>query len=251
LILVSLHWDVPGDTSSIRHTTMTLLQTLGVTTFGVGILNIVLETNSWRNYLGDRVKDVIIEQSYLQVMDKDALRTIQTNVFKALFKDKTIDREDSFLDCFHSNLNKYIGASYREDVTTEIICVDADGKNAWKVFQCITYTCRKSSEAIQPDVQWEPDEYENIDVISIIITIRYPYNHERFGKEISNERLILTTGQGGYLKMKYDSWMLPQSGIAWRFIPRAPISSESAETPSYEGSNTTETTTPQSRIEAE
>jgi hypothetical protein len=34
---------------------MTLLQTLGVTTFGVRILNIVLETSDWRIYFEERV----------------------------------------------------------------------------------------------------------------------------------------------------------------------------------------------------
>jgi hypothetical protein len=323
-ILVSLHWDVSSETSSTQHTLLTLLQTLGVTTFGVGILNIVIEMKDWRSYFEERVKNVIIEQSFLERLDSDTLHAIQTNVLKAFFKDKTIDREGSFLDYFHSNLHKFIAEPYREDVTSEIICESYHkDKNTWKIYECLTYICRKSAGSIQPEVRWGPDRYEKITVESVTITIRYPFNHEQMGEEkvlrskerndnlqnivseslvpynidgliviieaeyliskdrfqywqmshstknleivitcpkeydiqflplVLHEELVLITQKSRYLRMKYDSWMLPQSGIAWRFVPMksgcAPISSES-ENPPHEVANVTETTTHKPRI---
>jgi len=70
-----------------------------------------------------------------------------------------------------------------------------------------------------------------------------------------NEELVLTTERCGYLKMKYNFWMLPDSGIAWRFIPKpghAPTSSESIEPPPRErGERDGAGSTPHSRIEVE
>ena len=156
-ILGSLNWTVPKGTSSIQHIGMSLLETLGVAIFGIGILNIILETNGWRNYFEDRLKHIVIDHSYLTSLDDGTLRGIQTGVFKALFGDKSIDREGSFLEYFDSNLHKYIGAPYREDVTTEIFCKSHD-ENRWKISQRVTYTCRRSAKGIQDDVRWGPGD---------------------------------------------------------------------------------------------
>jgi hypothetical protein len=80
-----------------------LLETLGVTIFGVGLLNIMLETKDWRYYFGRRMRELVVDQSYLKTLDKDVLSSLQANVLKALFKDQNIDREGSFLNYFHSS----------------------------------------------------------------------------------------------------------------------------------------------------
>ena len=171
-----------------------LLETLGVAIFGIGILNIILETNGWRNYFEDRLKHIVIDHSYLTSLDDGTLRGIQTGVFKALFGDKSIDREGSFLEYFDSNLHKYIGAPYREDVTTEIFCKSHD-ENRWKISQRVTYTCRRSAKGIQDDVRWGPGVNEKIDVKSVEIKIRYPYNLlKQLEKTPDDKRILLRPG---------------------------------------------------------
>jgi hypothetical protein len=58
------------------------------------------------------------------------------------------------------------------------------------------------------------------------ITIIYPADHTiQIKPLVLNEELILITETVGYFKAKYDSWMLPASGLAWRImLPRRPSS---------------------------
>jgi len=182
LILISINWDTPDKPSEIRHILFSLIQTLGVTTFGLGILNIVVETADWRRYFEQRIRAIVIDQSYLQRLDSDILQAMQTNILKALFRDANIDREGSFLNYFHENLHRYIAEPFREDVTNELIC-EAHDPNSWKVFDRVTYVCRKSAGSIQSDVRWIPDRDEFLSVQSVSIEIQYPYNHRDKGLE--------------------------------------------------------------------
>jgi hypothetical protein len=269
-----------------------LIETVGVTLFGIGLLNIVLETRDWREYFENRVQHLIMEQSYLNGLDKEALQLLQVRALKAQYKDEKIDHEGSFLNYFHSNLHQYIAEPYREDVTVEMLF--RRGKDqSWDVFDRVTYVCRRSAAGIQPNIRWVPDRDEFKEVRSITIDIQYPYNHDKKGtcetlasytKEnlpdegvsvslenykdvdglivimtanysidgdrfqywtmahptrnfdvtltfpdeyeiqikplVLNPEVILTTQHPGYRKVKYDSWMLPTSGLAWRIISK-------------------------------
>jgi hypothetical protein len=270
-----------------------LLETLGVTIFGVGLLNIMLETKDWRHYFGGRMRELVVDQSYLKTLDKDVLSSLQGNVLKALFKDQNIDREGSFLNYFHSRLHRYIADPYLEDVTSELICAPS-GANAWTVLDRVTYVCRKSASGIQQNVRWVADPNEFLAVEALSVSVQYPYTHEKqgqcvilhdgkpSGREVTveldnfkdvdglivittskyridverfqywtmmhptrnfditiiypadhaiqtnplilNKDLILITEAAGYFKAKYDSWMLPASGLAWRIVPaRVPL----------------------------
>jgi len=185
LVGVSQYLDLPNDLTSWRHIGLGVVQTIGVTLLGIGLLNIVLETADWRRYFEDRIREIVVEQSYIQKLDPNILQTMQVNILKALFRDKTIDREGSFLNYFHSNLHKYIAEPYREDVTTEIFCERHDDGRSWIVRDVVSYTCRRSAEAIQRDVRWEADHDEFRSVEAVSISIQYPYNHLEKGGEKS------------------------------------------------------------------
>lgn len=299
LILLSLYLDIPSApmnagieaSRGVPHIAVKLLEATGAILFGVGLLNIMLETKDWRDYFEQRIRDLIVDQKYLNILDKETLNSLQTNILKAQFKDEQIDREGSFLNYFHSNLHKYIAEPYREDVTLEVIC-KMDENADFLIFDRITYVCRRSSTGIQSHIVWLVDEEEYSCIETLQIDIQYPYDHERkgeqermyddvpeLGKELSiplsdfkdvdgliviissrykanrekfqywtmahpsrsfqitimfppemdlqvkplvlNPELILTTVNQGYYKAKYDSWMLPESGLAWRFINKS------------------------------
>jgi hypothetical protein len=281
----------------LTSTFISVVQTVGVTVFALGIFNLVIETKDWRDYFEQRIRQIVIEQSYLNQMDTQILNTLQTNVLKALFKDQNIDREGSFLNYFHTNLHKYIAAPYRQDVTCELLCeLDKLAESSWLVSERVTYICRKTAASIQKTIEWWVDPQEFVRVDSVLIEIQYPFNHPNAGKteplikepnlqqkglnkkyEISvslekysqidrliviitskyavnkerfqywqmahptsnfditityppgngiqvqplgiNPAFVLSNQGPGYFKMKYDSWMLPESGIAWRILP--------------------------------
>jgi hypothetical protein len=76
------------------------LTTLSVALIGFAIFSLALDTIDWREYFAERLKEVVIESDYLQTLDSDTLRDIQTRLLKAQFKNQAIDKEGSFLNYF-------------------------------------------------------------------------------------------------------------------------------------------------------
>jgi hypothetical protein len=267
-----------------------LVDVVGIAIIAIGALNILLETRDWREYFSKLLREIVVEQSYLDTLDKDKLTVLQTNVLKAVFRDQMIDREGSFLNYFHSNLHKYIAEPYREDVSSEISITEDAG--LWKVIDKVTYVCRKSAGSIQSTIVWHVDEQEHEDAGSLKVDIQFPYTLDvkdrqknlysgatTPGKAIElplseyshidgliitaeetyrvrkadfqywtmahptknfnltvifptdhkiqvkplvlSPELLLVTERPGYYSAKYDSWMLPESGMAFYVRPES------------------------------
>lgn len=267
------------------------LSTVSIALIGFGLFGLLLDAKSWKDYFAERVKEIVIEKSYLDTLDDGTLRDLQTNVLKALFKNPEIDKEGSFLNFFHKNLHKYISEPYREEVSTEVhVSRDED---SLKIKDKVTYVCRASKGKIQNEVRWKPDdeEFEEVekliieavqhgdiipsellnksgsdlkeilskpegvvvdlddelgknkakDGLRIIVTAEYKTSASRFqywqmAHPTKNFDITITypddmsiqykalfmdevdkieTVEKGYLKLRYNSWLLPKSGIAW------------------------------------
>ena len=272
------------------------LETIGIALASLGLFGVIIDSASWREYFGDRLREIVIEQDYLNGLDPDILKSLQTKVLKAFFRDATIDKEGSFLNYFHLNLHKYISEPYRESATKTIVLV-GEVANGIEIQDTISYTCRKAGGSIQKSVRWAADPGEFISVKKLKIQVQYPYWHELKGqwkplKEASVSELICldrfrydqplddykdvdglivkmestyvvdlerfqywemahpTKGfnmsisfpkefsiqlkplvlhpelaqimiADGYANVIYDTWMLPQSGVAFRFIKKS------------------------------
>ncbi len=129
-------------------TVVKALDVVGIAVFAIGFLNILIETKDWREYFGERLREVVLQQTYLRTLDREALATLQTNVLKAQFKSPDIDREGGFLNYLNANLHHLVAAPYREDVTVELIYSEHDADH-WAVFDKVTYTCRRGTSGIQ------------------------------------------------------------------------------------------------------
>lgn len=282
----------PTNATLMRISFHKLINLVGIALIGLGFFNIILQIKDWRDYFEERIKTVLFEQAYLKSLDKETLRSIQTNALKAYFKNPELDREGSFLRYFYDNLYKYISEPYREDVRAEVF-LDSEEDGMFRIFDKVTYACRKTSGSIQPEIRWTPDEGEFETIENVTISVQLPYNHEDAGKVVQlrtgsvddpndtftaslekykdvdgliviveskyriksdrfqywqmahptqnfsftlhfpseftvqhkplviNPIMCLTTSREGYLNIKYDSWMLPMSGLAWRFARAA------------------------------
>lgn len=300
LIVIALYIDASVEGGSFWVTVVTeLFKTLGIAVLAFAGFNVIIETQDWRQYIEERLKSIVLEQSYIGTLSSDVLQSLQANVLKAQFKDANIEHEGSFFNYFQQYLHKYIAEPYREDVTGEIVCTEGPN-HTFEIYDRVTYSCRKTSDKIQKHASWsvEPDEiisprelmievqypanhpmagtretlvtrkgneivgvidqslekFADVDGLIVITSSRYSLNREHFqywqmahptknlditikypeSFRIQRQPLVLAplevliTDQPGYLKMKYDSWMLPQSGLAWRYIPLA-ISPSAAE----------------------
>lgn len=182
IILLSLIFDSPSN-GPYLHTLVKLLDVIGIAIFAVALINILIETKDWSDYFGRRIREIVVEQSYLNTLDRQKLDLLLTGVLKAQFKDQEIDREGSFLNYLHANLHHYIAEPYREDVTAEIIYTEG-GKDAWDVFDRVTYTCRKSSAGIQTNVTSKTDPGEYLSSDSLKVEVQFPYTHADRGKRV-------------------------------------------------------------------
>lgn len=164
------------------NTFLDLIKSLGIALIGFGLFGILVNTKNWREYFAERLKEVVLEQKFLDNMDLDALRDLQTRVMKAFFRDQSIDREGSFLNYFQTNLLKFISEPYREDVMSEVELREVVNDSII-IHDRIMYTCRKAGGILQEKISWRPDVGEFEDVTSLRISIKFPYNHPRKGEE--------------------------------------------------------------------
>lgn len=167
--------------ANLLYTLLKLLDVTGIAFLVLGVIHIMIETEDWSNYFRDRMREIVMEQSYLNTLDKDKLTVLQTSVLKAQFEDQSIDREGSFLSYLRSNLHHYIVEPYREDVTAEVIYTDAG--DCWEVFERVTYVCRKATKGILRNYTWQVDPGEYVSIENLKVEIQFPYTHEQRGKK--------------------------------------------------------------------
>jgi len=296
VVFAAILWGT-GANAELGKTFFLWLQTIGITLFAFGLFSIIVESKNWRNYFESRLKEIVVDHSYLNSLGVEKLKVLQIDVMKAFFKNPHIDKEKSFLKFFNDNLHCYISEPYREDVSTEVIFLGEEG-NCYKFFDRVSYVCRKTGDTIQKEVKWRADpgefekvygveisikypshhcengksisihkaddlenvdpvkieisesleDYKDIDGLSVIVTSKYAVNKDRFQywqmahptknlditikypeemkmqykQLVLNPEMCQITEQDGYLKIKYDSWMLPLSGLAWRFYKTTP-----------------------------
>lgn len=173
---------------NLLHTLVKLLDVAGIAFVVLGLIHVMIETKDWSSYFRDRIREIVMEQSYLNTLDKDRLTALQTSVLKAQFKDKAIDREGSFLSYLQQNLHHYIAEPYREDVTTEMIYSDAG--DFWEIFDRVTYVCRRTTTGIQRNFTYQVDLNEYASLEYLTVEVQFPYTHEERGK-----RRLLYEGQ--------------------------------------------------------
>jgi hypothetical protein len=163
----------------VFHSVIKLLELTGIACFVLGIIHILVETESWSEYFRERLREIVIQQAYLNTLDKERLAVLQTSVLKAQFKDTQVDREGSFLSYLNTNLHPYIANPYREDVAAELIYTDAG--DCWSVFDRVTYVCRKSASGIQQNVEGGVDPEEYVSIENFRVEIQFPSTHSQRG----------------------------------------------------------------------
>ncbi|WP_086930657.1 hypothetical protein [Agarilytica rhodophyticola] len=185
-VFASAYWMEASQPSpgSLTNSAISSLTTLSIALMGIAIFGVLLDSKNWREYFGERLKEVVVENSYLKTLDDSALKQLQTNILKIQFKNSQIDKDGSFLEYFHLHLHKFISEPYREDVSTEVLMSHVENGEGYFVKDKVRYVCRASRDKIQNDVSWKPDEEEFLEVKSLKVKIQYPANHEKAGEVI-------------------------------------------------------------------
>jgi len=157
---------------SYKFIVSNLLLQLGLAFIIMGIVSILLQIEDVKLYFQERLKEIVVQRSYLQNLTDDELTSIQVDTLKAKYKNTDIDRDGSFLYYFQNKIQDYIGFPYRENVCSSVLIEeDTDNDDCFKVYDTTTYTCRSNGDRLQDEVRWiyEENEFDAIHDVRLVI----------------------------------------------------------------------------------
>ena len=56
---------------TVLQTTVKLLDVVGIAVLAVGLIHILIETKDWGDYFRARIREIVLEQSFLDTLDKE------------------------------------------------------------------------------------------------------------------------------------------------------------------------------------
>ncbi len=164
---------------------------ISVGLIALGIVALILQLPDWRNYFQDRVKETVIDRTYLNSLSEEELSSLQISTLKAKYKNTDIDREGSFLQYFQKRIEDYIGKPYRENVNTAMVIKEHDSNpDFFVVTDSISYICRKLGSKIQEDVRWLYEHGEFEEIIDIVVILICPNSNQNNCSNSCKDRCI-------------------------------------------------------------
>jgi len=192
----------------------------GTAIIGVGIVAVILQFNDWKKYFQHRLKDVVIERSYLESLSDQELSKLQVDALKVKYKSTDIDKEGSFLDYLQKRIQDYICYPYRENIVTAMkVEEDLENNDLFIVTDSISYLCRSNAGDIQEEIKWyyEPGEFYTVDDLSL--NVRCPNEDKSSCNESCANKKTCEDGSivMDFSTLKQDKYKAPQ-GIEGFFI---------------------------------
>jgi hypothetical protein len=181
--------EIPMDTKTkfvSSDTFFELIRDLGIALILAGIVGITLETNLWRKYFNERLREIYVEKAFLKKLGKEELLELQTNTLKAYFNNDAIDYDQSFYNFFRKEVQSFISNPYRENVKIKTVYSEVPGSVKFKCIDNIRFECRSVQGTIQSEIKWCPDSGDSvISVEECFIKITLPnYMTEKERKRI-------------------------------------------------------------------
>lgn len=151
-------------------------KSLGLTVISLGAITFIIDLPDWRMYFGERLKEIVIDRKYLTSLNKEELTQLQVDIYKALYSDTDVDKEDSFLDYMQNNIQDLINSPYREHVSSSC-CINPDDSsgNVLSYKEKLSYTLRTVGQKNISDIVWTWEEGELIGDAKLRVTFKCPY----------------------------------------------------------------------------
>lgn len=131
----------------------------------LGLINIILQLKDTKDYFANALSELVMGESYISKLSRSQLEILQKRVLQKYFENSTeFDRENSFYRYFSNDLQKYIGAPYRENYVNTVAISQEDGAEGYKVKDCVSYSARSMGGRIQDEVVWRtaPNEVRDL-----------------------------------------------------------------------------------------
>jgi len=134
------------------------LKNMGQALMCLGTITMLVDFPDWKNYFGDRLKDIVIKRKYLETLNKDELASMQIDIYKSIYKHSDLEKEDSFLRYLQSDIQHLIDSSYREHVSANIKVEESGDDDIYT--EKLSYTLRKVGGKIIDKIEWTWQEGE-------------------------------------------------------------------------------------------
>ncbi|MFL0807103.1 MAG: hypothetical protein K6L60_07430 [Oceanobacter sp.] len=168
--IIVLMWGSYHDGKPLVENIKLFAQALGCAIIMAGIFGVILEWKSTRDYFGNRLSEIILEDDYLKRLSKDRLKNLFLSIQRHIFDTSDVEKEGGFLDYFNKYLHGYIVQPYRENVSAEMSFTENDN-NDLDVKDKISYRCREMNGQIQEFVQVKPEKGEFLSWVYLCVTL--------------------------------------------------------------------------------
>jgi len=159
-----------------KHTVMDVLRDIGIAIFIFGLFNTMIELREWKDYFGERIKEIVIQQAYVDKLDNEVLRVLETNVLKALLKSSSLGEEGSLHQFVREHIQGLLPLPYLENAHAEVV-YECDETGTLLVTDKLSYTCREVDGEIARGISWKGGEDSFLEVKEIQFTATYPAGH--------------------------------------------------------------------------
>lgn len=144
----------------------TFLSNFATVFISLGLINIVLQLKDTKDYFANALSDLVTRETYIAKLSRAQLEVLQKRVLERYFENSTeFDRENSFYNFFNRDLQRYIGAPYRENYLNSITVEDSAPTN-YRIRDQVSYTARAVGGRIQNEIRWSSAKNEIKEVIS-------------------------------------------------------------------------------------
>ena len=160
LIILMVLWEEEYPPTSLKSKlAIGLFTHIGIASFLLGVVGIIVEFKNWRDYFEERLASIIQKKEFLRTLERDELKTLIRNVFQAYYRVQNLIYEDSFLEFFNTKIQDYIASPFREHMIG-MVTVNRPNQGICVVEEDISYRCRKvdvEASTIQPEAVWTTD----------------------------------------------------------------------------------------------
>ncbi len=161
----------PAD-RTLMKVSLDLLLFGATTLLSLGLVSMILDMQSWKDYFEDGLMNIVLRPAYLERLSPDQLTDYQIEVFKKYHKRDDIDQEGRFLRYCLNSIHKYIVEPYREEIR-EALRITVDSPDRLRLAETLSYVCRTGQDGIQEKIIWGTNE-ETLDVESLRFEVQIP-----------------------------------------------------------------------------
>lgn len=186
----------PAD-GSLGKASLDLLQFGATTLLSLGLVSMILDMKSWKEYFENGLINIMLRPDYLKTQSKEKLTEYQIEVFKKYYEREDIDQEGRFLRYCLGHIHKFITEPYREEIRENLL-IEQESSDRMRVSETLRYICRTGEGGIQERLAWGANE-ETLQLESLRFELHPPPGYPGTFRKLAWDKGELETSLEGNL----------------------------------------------------